>query len=259
MGGGYLLRRVEADMGRVSLLPLGVLAAVAYVMTSVSPVLFTGSAWSSKSVLGVRNPELERGSLVACRMKKRDSWKEAQIKNALYLLRNPVPKLTPRALRKRLTKVELFRRQDMEDCEKFLFIDPREDKYQWSVEKTRIFLDQKATEVNEIKTKKLTSREKLNLPPPAICLYTKATERIKTASLADLQKDAADKQKTETKEVDGEGGKGKKGKAVVKPKAATVDLTNVDSEFMAFKGLVQSKKQRAAAAARQQKTKRSGR
>lgn len=208
-----------------------------------------GPTESSPSLLGVAFAALgclalaRRTGLVACGGHRRDSWVEKQKSNAEYLKRNPPPALTPRELRKRTTKILLFRRQDEEMCERHIFIDPRTDKYQWSVDRYRIWLDQQATMVDDIKKKKLTSREDVGMPPPAICLYEKAMRELRSSS--------GMTKKEEAKPAEEETDKKKK-----KEKAKPVDLTNIDSEFMAYKGLTMTKKQKAALAARAQKKKR---
>lgn len=184
-----------------------------------------------------------RAGLVVRQQARGDTWVSKQRSNAAYLKRNPPPMLTPRELRKRTTKILLFRRQDEEKCEMHLFIDPRADKYQWSVEKTRIWLDQQATMVDDIKKKKLTSREDVGMPPPAICLYEKAMREIRSSSGQKKQEEAKP-----AKEEEEEKTPGKK-----KEKKKAVDLSNIDSEFMAYKGLALSKKQKAAMASRQKK------
>ncbi|CAE8611315.1 unnamed protein product [Polarella glacialis] len=198
-------------------------------------------------------------SRVVRHARRQRTWATKQRQNADYLKRNPPPGMTKSELTRRLLKIDIFRRKDLAATEFFLFNDPRDDKFQWSVVKTKNYMDEQATLVDDIKKRKLTTREQLGLglPPTDLKLNammkmrgTSAGQAIKTEMDANKRKQAASGE-VQTVQLDADvvaAMAAKKGA----PKGGSrgPDLSNVDSEFMAFKGLAMTKKQKAAMAAR---------
>eukprot|EP00931_Biecheleriopsis_adriatica_P039709 TRINITY_DN2269_c0_g1_i1.p1 TRINITY_DN2269_c0_g1~~TRINITY_DN2269_c0_g1_i1.p1 ORF type:complete len:268 (-),score=78.67 TRINITY_DN2269_c0_g1_i1:101-904(-) len=189
-----------------------------------------------------------RDSLVARQAKKKLTWPLKWKMNTEYRKRNPRPAMTKSDLFWRLLKVRLFRRQDEFQAEKFIFNDPRDDKYQWGIDKVRQYLDEQATLQDPIKTKKLTSREDLGLPPPPTDLKLKALGKMRGGNFAAARK--SEKQAEEEKKAE----KQPPGKKAARRDEGP-DLTMVDAEFMDYKGLVMTKKQKASMAARAAKAK----
>ncbi|CAE7350220.1 unnamed protein product [Symbiodinium natans] len=189
-------------------------------------------------------------SPVAMEAKRQRTWPIKFRQNAEYLARHPPPAMTEKKRKRRLLYINLFRRQDEMLCEKYIFNDPRDDRWQWDVDKTRQFLDEEKTMVDDIKKKKLTSRDDLGLPLPPTDLKIKAIAKIQRSTAAQASKQEADKANKE------------EGKPRAKKKSQMnqeVDLGNVDVEFMNYKGLVMTRKQKAAFAARAAKNKKQGR
>eukprot|EP00913_Durusdinium_trenchii_P017578 g16519.t1 len=133
--------------------------------------------------------------------------------------------------------------QGDDECERYIFNDPREDRWQWGLDKTRQYLDEQATLVDEVKNKKLTSREDLSLPLPPTDLKINAMKRMQGTS-ADMAS------KEERKKKDEEAKKKSKDE---QPKEQ--NLEEVDIEFMNYKGLVMTRKQKAQYAQRAQRKK----
>ncbi|CAK9093311.1 unnamed protein product [Durusdinium trenchii] len=175
--------------------------------------------------------------------RKKETWPVKQRQNAEYLARHPPPAMTNKERKRRLLKVKLFRRQDLMECERYIFNDPREDRWQWGLDKTRQYLDEQATLVDEVKNKKLTSREDLSLPLPPTDLKINAMKRMQGTS-ADMAS------KEERKKKDEEAKKKSKDE---QPKEQ--NLEEVDIEFMNYKGLVMTRKQKAQYAQRAQRKK----
>lgn len=161
--------------------------------------------------------------------------------------------MTKSALDRRLLKIKLFRRKDIYDSEMFLYNDPRSEKFQWSIDKTRQWLDEQATLVDDIKKKKLTRREDLGLPLSPVDLKQRAMQKMRGSSPAMAAKAEAESQ-AKLQAQQGAAGERPGVKKPVGPKPGAqerpVDLSEIDSEFMAYKGLQMSKKQKAALAAR---------
>ncbi|CAE8673498.1 unnamed protein product [Polarella glacialis] len=122
-------------------------------------------------------------------------------------------------------------------------------------------MDEQATLVDDIKKRKLTTREQLGLglPPTDLKINammkmrgTSAGQAIKTEMDANKRK-AAVSGEAQTAQVQldpaVEAAMAAK-KGAPKGGSRGPDLSNVDSEFMAFKGLAMTKKQKAAMAAR---------
>ncbi|OLQ09660.1 hypothetical protein AK812_SmicGene6736 [Symbiodinium microadriaticum] len=132
--------------------------------------------------------------------------------------------------------------------------DPRDDRWQWDVDKTRQFLDEEATMVDDIKKKKLTSRDDLGLPLPPTDLKLKAIAKIQRSNAAQASKQEAAKAEKEDKPKAPPAANKRRGRGGV-TEEVDVDLGNVDVEFLNYKGLVMTKKQKAAFAARAAKAK----
>lgn len=239
------LQRVRDGERRLSSLVL-LCAATALLST------FGGSSFVNGAPRGWA-PECE--SKIAMEAKKRETWPIKQRQNAEYLARHPRPSMTEKERKKRLLKIQLFRRQDLMLCEQFLYNDPRDARWQWDVDKTRQFLDEQATLVDDVKKKKLTTREDLGLPLPPTDLKLSAMAKIQRSSAAQAskEKEKQEKEKEKSKKPSGKMQQGKQGEP---------DLTNVDLDFMNYKGLVMTRRQkaqfaqRAQRAAKQQKKKR---
>eukprot|EP00434_Breviolum_minutum_P021519 symbB.v1.2.018990.t1/scaffold1501.1/size122984/2 len=181
---------------------------------------------------------------IAMEAKKRETWPIKQRQNAEYLARHPRPPMTEKERKRRLLKIQLFRRQDLMLCEQFLYNDPRDERWQWDVDKTRQFLDEQATLVDDVKKKKLTTREDLGLPLPPTDLKLNAMAKIQRSSAVQASKEKSkSEEKTTGKEKTRRGG------------PQEPDLSNVDIDFMNYKGLVMTRRQKAQFAQRAQRAK----
>jgi predicted ribonuclease toxin of YeeF-YezG toxin-antitoxin module len=195
-------------------------------------------------------------SAVVCRAKRHLTWYHKQWQNQEYLARHPRPALKKTELERRLLKIKLFRRQDEYWNEFFVYNDPRDDRWQWSVAQVRQYLDEQATSVDDIKRLKLTSREDVGLPLAPTDQKLRAMQRITVSGMKAAEKSEQLGQAVTEKKVEEEEKADDKKKLTRKSKAQKdaeekgPDLTNIDSEFMAYKGLVMTKRQKAAAAAR---------
>ncbi|CAE7379752.1 unnamed protein product [Symbiodinium sp. CCMP2456] len=207
-------------------------------------------------VAGYAVPGSPDCSPVAMEAKRKRTWPTKFRQNAEYLARHPPPAMTSKKRRRRLLYINLFRRQDEMLCEKYIYNDPRDDRWQWDVDKTRQFLDEEATMVDDIKKKKLTSRDDLGLPLPPTDLKLKAIAKIQrsTAAQASKQEAAKEEKEKEKKPAGVARTNTRRGRGGV-TEEVDVDLGNVDVEFLNYKGLVMTKKQKAAFAARAAKAK----
>jgi len=205
-------------------------------------------------VAGYAVPGSPDCSPVAMEAKRKRTWPTKFRQNAEYLARHPPPAMTSKKRRRRLLYINLFRRQDEMLCEKYIYNDPRDDKWQWDVDKTRQFLDEEATMVDDIKKKKLTSRDDLGLPLPPTDLKLKAIAKIQRSTAAQASKQEAAKAEKEQATPGRAPANKRLGRGGVKEEV-DVDLGNVDVEFLNYKGLVMTKKQKAAFAARAAKAK----
>jgi len=154
--------------------------------------------------------------------KKHDTWKAKQWRNADYLRRNPPPLLTKRELRKRVTKVKLMRREDEWACEFPLYIDPRDKKYQWSVEKVK-----QMQNIPEFKSmERIREEAGCAMPPFRMCDAALQEMRVRGSKAGTAE---------EEKPVSAARGK--------RQQSRGIDLSNINMEFARFKGLKLTKKQ----------------
>mmetsp|Transcript_3748 Transcript_3748/g.7826 ORF Transcript_3748/g.7826 Transcript_3748/m.7826 type:complete len:150 (+) Transcript_3748:92-541(+) len=102
--------------------------------------------------------------------------------------------------------------------------------------------------------KKLTSRDDLGLPLPPTDLKLKAIAKIQRSTAAQASKQEAAKAEKEQATPGRAPANKRLGRGGVKEEV-DVDLGNVDVEFLNYKGLVMTKKQKAAFAARAAKAK----
>merc|ERR1740123_2719471 len=181
-------------------------------------------------------------SLIACRAKRQRTWYIKQRKNAAYLARNPPPLLTKRELRKRVTKVKLMRRDDVWSTEFFCFVDPRDDRYQWSVADVKQLMENPDYKPDE------RVREAAGIPMPPIRMMSKALDDMRGERLQ-MSSRTAKKEEDAPSEGKAKGQREKK----VKKSSSTVDLSSVDQDFLSWKGIQLSKKQKAQFAAKQAK------
>merc|ERR1712032_1045304 len=149
--------------------------------------------------------------------------------------------LDKKELRLRTTKVRLLRRADVMETERWLHENPNTPKHQWSVVQTRQFL-----EANQVDTDERT-REQFGIPLPPIRFMRDALNQMR---LERLQGRTATQ--TQTKEKEGKDATGARVKKVVK-KSTTVDLSEVDSEFMNYRGIALGKKKSAQTAQRKRR------
>lgn len=166
--------------------------------------------------------EARDASSVAMRGKRMKTWNVKQIKNAFYAKRNPKPVMPQRELKKRVTKVKLMRRIDEWATEFYVYHDPRDEQYQWSVpDVKRIFENPDFVDDDRL-------RESLGVPLAPIRMYATALEKMRGERLQASARTATELDDKEQKKLD-------KG----------VDLSTVDDEFLAFKGIELSKKEKA--------------
>ncbi|CAJ1336506.1 unnamed protein product [Effrenium voratum] len=216
---------------------LGLIAAAALLLGTQAALSFTSGYTPQGSA--------RECSSIALGAKKRLTWTVKQRQNAEYKARHPPPAMTNKERKRRLLKIDLFRREDLMLTEKYLYNDPRDARWQWDIDKTRQYMDEQATLVDDIKRKKLTSREDLNLPLPPTDLKLTALAKISRSSAAQASKEQAKKKESEEK----------KPKVVKGQKFEDPDLTDVDIDFMNYKGLVMSRRQKAQYALRAQRRK----
>lgn len=195
-------------------------------------------------------------SAIVCRAKRHLTWYHKQWQNQEYLSRHPRPSLKKTELGRRLLKIKLFRREDEYWNEFFVYNDPRDDRWQWSVAQVRQYLDEQATTTDDIKRLKLTSREDVGLPLAPTDQKLRAMQRITVSGMKAAERSEQMGQVVAEKKAEVAEEKADPKKVVRKSKAQKdaeekgPDLSNIDSEFMAYKGLVMTKRQKAAAAAR---------
>uniref|UniRef100_A0A7S4RH22 Uncharacterized protein n=1 Tax=Alexandrium monilatum TaxID=311494 RepID=A0A7S4RH22_9DINO len=178
-------------------------------------------------------------SPVAMMGKRRRTWNEKQIKNYWYAKRNPKPVMPNRELMKRKTKVDLMRRIDLWSTEFYVYTDPRDARYQWSL------ADVKRMQENPENEDEDRLRERMGVPLAPIRMYANALEEMRGERLGLSKRGAAAADAaSETTE-----------KEQKRPERG-VDLSNIDDEFLAFKGIELSKKQKAQRAANKAKKRR---
>jgi len=170
--------------------------------------------------------EARATSPVALRGKRMKTWDVKQLKNHFYALRNPKPVLPKRELRKRVTKVKLMRREDEWVTEVFMHYDPRDKEWQMPIKDVKRMMETPDFQLED------RVRESLGVPLAPIRLYQNALEEMRGERRQASARTADQKTDQEKKKMD-------KG----------IDLSNIDEEFLNFKGIELSKKDKAKKAA----------
>lgn len=142
----------------------------------------------------------------------------------------PEPALKNSDIKKRSRYAQLFRRNDIQLCETFWLVDPRDDRYQKSLEETRGYMDREANGKTDLAKRKYVTRDQLGLPAPPISVYQKSMAILK-GMVASNKVDTGTP--VEEKQV------GKK-KVELLP-----DFANIELDYLAFKGMQLTRKQAA--------------
>lgn len=188
---------------------------------------FAGS--SASPLFSLATSAAVAAGLTVMQAKRKRTWEQKQKRNELFLQRHPPPLLTKRELRKRTTKVNLMVREDVWATEFPIYIDPRDEKYQWSLMETKGMMERPDYEdVAQI-------RAKMGIAMPPYTMTDVGATKLRE-SMSARTSAGKDAQGAETEEVD------KKGK---KKDNKGVDLGDIDSKFMQFKGIKLTKKQQA--------------
>jgi hypothetical protein len=179
-------------------------------------------------------------SLVACHAKRVKSKKIKLNQGKEYAKRHKMELLTKKELRMRTTKLRLLRRADIMETERWLHENPNSPTHQWSVVQTRQYM-----EANQVDTDERI-REQLGIPLPPIRFMRDALNQIRQERLqaGSTARNAA--KAKEDKEGDGP-------KKVVKARAKSIDLTDINSEFMSYRGIAISKKKAQQTAQRKKR------
>eukprot|EP00929_Paragymnodinium_shiwhaense_P021128 TRINITY_DN1385_c0_g3_i1.p1 TRINITY_DN1385_c0_g3~~TRINITY_DN1385_c0_g3_i1.p1 ORF type:complete len:264 (-),score=89.76 TRINITY_DN1385_c0_g3_i1:186-977(-) len=163
----------------------------------------------------------------------RKSWQVKQRSNWLWNKLHPPKTLKQKDLKLQETKAKLILRDDLWATEYCVFVDPRDEQFQYSEEKARAILENPDYESPELE------RQKLGLPPPPFTLLDNALKRMRG----------------------GGGGMGGGGDEANMPKRVEkkptsqkeLDTRNLELEFINFKGYDITKAQRARLEARSKK------
>jgi len=160
--------------------------------------------------------------------KKAKNWR-----NADRVRRHPPPLLTLKELRKRLLRVQLMRRKDIEACEDAWNYDPRTEDFQMSVADVKKMMETPGYISIE------QEREGLGAPMPPFTLMDDAMQVIRGERMGGIKREQPGKKDGKPSEAgSGTGKKPSKGRDAV-------DLSNIDMDFVNFKGIQMTKKELA--------------
>jgi len=202
----------------------------------VVPISARRSAGCSTSAASDRSD-----SRVACYAKRIKSKAIKLRQGKEYAKRKPKQELlTKKELRLRTTKVRLLRRADIMETERWLHENPNGPKHQWSVVQTRQYM-----EANQVDTDERI-REQYGIPLPPIRFMRDALNQMRQERLSagsrGQQQGQEDKGESDTKK-----------KVVAKGRPKSIDLTDINSEFMSYRGIAISKKKAQQTAMRKKR------
>jgi len=208
----------------------------AVVSHGMAPISARRSAGCSNGVTSDRSD-----SPVACHARRIKSKAIKLNQGKIYLKFHKRELLTKKELRMRTTKVRLLRRADEMETERWLHDNPNSPKHQWSVVKTRQYMDANQVDTDE------RIREQYGIPLPPIrfmrdALNQMRQERLKAGSRTQQTRAPQDKAESD--------GKKEVAKAA-RPKS--IDLTDINSEFMSYRGIAISKKKAQETAMRKKR------
>jgi len=154
--------------------------------------------------------------------------------------------LTSKELRLRTTKVKLLRRADIMETERWLHEDPNTPKHQWSVVKTRQYMEANQVESDE------RIREQFGIPLPPIRFMRDALNSMR---MERLSKGGASKGQVKQEQQEGDDKEDKPAKAKARsPRAGgKIDLSDINTEFMNYRGIAVSKKKQQQAQMRKKR------
>merc|ERR1712079_712319 len=178
-------------------------------------------------------------SLVACHAKRVKSKKIKLNQGKEYAKFHKQELLTKKELRMRTTKLRLLRRADIRETERWLHENPNGPKHQWSVLQTRQYM-----EANQVDTDERI-REQLGIPLPPI--------RFMRDALNQMRQERLQAGSTGRKAVEAKEDKAAEGKPKVAKRAKSIDLTDINSEFMSYRGIAISKKKAQQTAMRKKR------
>eukprot|EP00929_Paragymnodinium_shiwhaense_P021126 TRINITY_DN1385_c0_g1_i1.p1 TRINITY_DN1385_c0_g1~~TRINITY_DN1385_c0_g1_i1.p1 ORF type:complete len:284 (-),score=91.80 TRINITY_DN1385_c0_g1_i1:215-994(-) len=163
----------------------------------------------------------------------RKSWQVKQRSNWLWNKLHPPKTLKQKDLKLQETKARLILRDDVWATEYCVFIDPRDEQFQYSEEKARAIIENPDYENPELE------RQKLGLPPPPFTLMDNALKKMRGGGGGGSM----------------DGGDGNMPKRVDKKPTSQkeLDTRNLELEFINFKGYDITKAQRARLEARTKK------
>lgn len=147
--------------------------------------------------------------------------------------------LKPKDIEKRSRVAAIFRRNDIQLCESFWLIDPRDERYQKNLEETRGYMDREINGKTDIQKRKDITREMLGYPPPPVSVYERSMAQLRsnTASSKGIVQETAAPAEKDKKDKKGEGEK-------------LPDFSTIELEYMAYKGMQLTRKQQAQFAAK---------
>jgi len=160
--------------------------------------------------------------------KRAKNWR-----NADRVRRHPPPLLTLKELRKRLLRVQLLRRKDIAATEEAWNYDPRTEDFQMSVADVKRMMETPGYISIE------QEREGLGAPMPPFTLMDDAMQVIRGERMGGIKREQPGK-KDDKSDADS-----KKGKMKAKGPSEGIDLSNIDMDFVNFKGIQMTKKELA--------------
>lgn len=194
-------------------------------------------------------------SRTVCRARRQRTWNRKQVINAAYAARCPRPALKSKELKQRLEKIAIIRRDDVWATEFPIYVDPRDERYQQSVEETQRQFSQPGFKSQD----KIREELGIPLPPFRMCEMALAKMRGQAPTVTVEKPPEEEAEEGEEEAVV----KGKKLPAWIQARMERkkqlkeeeaqkigVDLSNIDDEFMNLKGIKLSRKAEAARQAR---------
>lgn len=228
---GGLLRRSGAVQRSLAEGPPPVAAPASSLSTGI------GSTQGALGIFMASLAEVASGVALGPVSYRRGNTKKAmRWRNADRLRRFPPPMLTLKELRKRTTKVQMLRRQDISACENAWNYDPRDDKHQMSVMDVKRMMETPGYISVEME------REALGAPMPPFTLMDNAMTVIRSERMGGVKRDQPGAGAGGG--TDGDKPAGGKGKTTRK-KQTGVDLSTIDMDFVNFKGIQMTKKELA--------------
>lgn len=215
---------------------LGARVALPEASSSVAPAVFApaaraGAIGQTQGSLGLFIASLvtiaSGVALGPMKWRKTDKKLEKKRANAERLRRFPPPLLSLKEKRKRLDKVMKLRRQDMMACEAAWNYDPRDEKWQLGV------VDVKRIVETPGYVSVSAEREALGVPMPPFTLMDNAMAIIRGERMGGVKSAKGQEEGSETTT------------AKRAPRGKSVDLSQINLDFVGFKGIQMTKKNMA--------------